>query len=66
MTQLIFFIVQEAAAHMNLGAMYHLNGKLKEAETSYLKALQLKPDDQMTKDNLAKLRSLIQSRTKKS
>ena len=50
---------------MNLGAMYHLNGKLKEAEASYLKALQIKPDDQMTKDNLIKLRNLMQSRASK-
>jgi Flp pilus assembly protein TadD len=35
---------QSATAHMNLGAMYHMNGKLKEAEASYLRALELKPD----------------------
>ena len=35
--------MQEATAHMNLGAMLHMNGKLAEAEQSYLAALQLKP-----------------------
>jgi len=48
-----------ALAHMNLGAMLHSNGKLQEAEKSYLKALQLKPDDVITRGNLNKLRGLI-------
>ena len=33
---------------MNLGAMLHVNGKLAEAEQSYLAALRIKPDDQVT------------------
>ena len=33
---------------MNLGAMLHVNGKLEEAEQSYLAALRIKPDDQVT------------------
>lgn len=49
---------QSATAHMNLGAMYHMNGKLKEAEASYLRALELKPDDVTTQQNLVKLRNL--------
>ena len=44
---------------MNLGAMLHVNGKLMEAEQSYLEALRLKPDDQITSTNLHKLRSLL-------
>ena len=44
---------------MNLGAMYHLNGKLEEAEQSYMEALRLKPNDQTTLQNLRKLRSLM-------
>ena len=44
---------------MNLGAMYHVNGKLKEAEKSYLRALELRPNDNTTKQNLAKLRNLL-------
>ena len=44
---------------MNLGAMYHVNGKLKDAERSYRRALELKPNDNTTKQNLAKLRSLM-------
>ena len=52
-------ILQTATAHMNLGAILHLNGKLEEAERSYKEALRLKPDDSMTKDNLAKLQNLM-------
>ena len=54
--------MQEATAHMNLGAMLHMNGKLEEAESSYLTALQLKPDDAITRDNLLKLRNLMSSK----
>lgn len=46
---------------MNLGAMYHLNGKLEKAEQSYLEALKLKPTDTTTQQNLVKLRNLMQS-----
>lgn len=49
---------QNPVAHMNLGAMLHLQGKLDEAEQSYMKALDLKPGDQLTEENLRKLRSL--------
>ena len=44
---------------MNLGAMLHFNGKLEEAEQSYLMALKLKPEDQITRTNLNKLRNLL-------
>ena len=44
---------------MNLGAMLHVNGKLMEAEQSYLEALRLKPEDQITRTNLQKLRHLL-------
>jgi Flp pilus assembly protein TadD len=44
---------------MNLGAMLHVNGKLMEAEQSYLEALKLKPEDQITRTNLQKLRHLL-------
>ena len=44
---------------MNLGAMLHVNGKLEEAELSYLEALKLKPDDAITRANLQKLRHLL-------
>ena len=49
---------QNPAAHMNLGAMLHLQEKLDEAENSYMKALRLRPGDQLTEENLRKLRSL--------
>ncbi|XP_016112817.1 transmembrane and TPR repeat-containing protein 2-like [Sinocyclocheilus grahami] len=48
------------AALMNLGAILHLNGKLKEAESNYLRALQLKPDDLITQSNLHKLWNVMQ------
>ncbi|XP_064605710.1 protein O-mannosyl-transferase TMTC2-like [Liolophura sinensis] len=53
-----------ATGHMNLGAMLHFNGKLAEAEQSYLAALKLKPDDEMTKQNLVRLRNLMTSKGK--
>jgi len=45
---------------MNLGAILHYNGKLQDAERSYLAALALKPDDSVTQNNLQKLRNLMQ------
>lgn len=47
---------------MNLGAMLHVNGKLLEAESSYLAALRLKPEDPITQNNLQKLRNLLVQR----
>ena len=44
---------------MNLGAMFHLNGKLEDAERSYMEALRLKPNEPTTLQNLRKLRSLM-------
>ncbi|KAK3517762.1 hypothetical protein QTP70_018334 [Hemibagrus guttatus] len=55
-----------AAALMNLGAILHLNGKLVEAETNYLRALQLKPDDVITQSNLRKLWNVMHRRGLKS
>lgn len=51
---------------MNLGAMLHVNGKLLEAELSYLEALKLKPDDPITQNNLQKLRNLLVQRKLRS
>ena len=45
---------------MNLGAILHLNGKLREAEANYLRALQLKPDDAITQSNLRKLWNIME------
>lgn len=50
---------------MNLGAILHINGKLAEAERSYLSALKLKPDDSMTMANLQKLRNLMANTERK-
>jgi len=51
---------QYPAALMNLGAILHLNGKLPEAEAKYLRALQLKPDDAITRSNLRKLWNIME------
>lgn len=56
---------QNPAAHMNLGAILHVQGKLDEAEKSYGRALELRPGDQLTEENLNKLRSLRARRQKK-
>ncbi|KAM6437251.1 protein O-mannosyl-transferase TMTC2 isoform 2-T2 [Liasis olivaceus] len=48
------------AALMNLGAILHLNGKLLEAESNYLHALQFKPDDVITQSNLRKLWNIME------
>lgn len=49
---------------MNLGAMLHVQGKFNEAEKSYARALELRPGDKLTEENLAKLRSLRSKRKK--
>ena len=43
---------------MNLGALYHLIGRLDEAEAAYSDALRLDPRDQLTMTNIQKLRML--------
>jgi len=53
-----------ANARMNFGAMLHLNKKWDQAEKEYLSALQLNPNDELTKENLRKLRKSISSRSK--
>jgi len=44
---------------MNLGAMLHYNGRLRDAERSYMNALRLQPDDHVTRANLHKLRARL-------
>lgn len=53
-------LFQYPAALMNLGAILHLNGKLRDAEANYLRALQLKPDDTITQSNLRKLWNIME------
>jgi len=50
---------QDPRGHTNLGAMLHLNGKYKEAERSYKKALKLQPDDETTLTNLHRLYGIM-------
>lgn len=42
----------------NLGALYHLTGRLEEAEVLYQRALKLAPEDDVTTLNLRRLRNL--------
>jgi Flp pilus assembly protein TadD len=42
----------------NLGALYHLTGRLEEAEVQYQEALKLMPEDDVTITNLRRLRNL--------
>ncbi|KAF0770552.1 protein O-mannosyl-transferase TMTC2-like [Aphis craccivora] len=54
----------DASSHSNLGAMLHLNGKHREALSSYQNALRISPDDQTTLDNLNKLRNVLRRRSR--
>lgn len=51
---------------MNLGAIHHLLGDYVQGEKSYLMALKLKPGDEMTQENLKKLRALKAKKSKKT
>jgi Flp pilus assembly protein TadD len=42
----------------NLGALYHLNGRMEEAEALYQEALRLVPEDDIISTNLKRLRNL--------
>jgi Flp pilus assembly protein TadD len=56
------FIFQDPSAHMNLGAMLHLVGKLKEAEDRYFSALKLNPGDSATKTNIQRLHNIMRKK----
>ncbi|KAL4716367.1 hypothetical protein ACJJTC_006729 [Scirpophaga incertulas] len=45
--------------HSNLGAILHLNGKYTAAASSYRRALQLQPNDEITLTNLKRVRALM-------
>ncbi len=47
---------------MNLGAMLHLVGKLEEAESEYLSAWSLNPDDAHTRTNLNRLHKVMRAK----
>ena len=47
---------------MNLGAMLHLVGELKQAENHYLTAHKLNPSDVSTKTNLKRLHNVMRGR----
>ena len=57
-----FYIMQDPSAHMNLGAMLHLVGKLKEAENHYLTAWSLNPGDPSTRTNLERLHNIMRAK----
>jgi tetratricopeptide (TPR) repeat protein len=50
---------QDAPSFASYGAILHLNKKYEQAEGAYLKALEIKPEDSMTTENLQKLRRLM-------
>ena len=52
-------LFQDATAHSNLGVNLHSNGFFKEAETEYLKSLEIKSDDEKVKSYLLKAREKI-------
>lgn len=45
---------------MNLGALYHMAGKLKEAEKIYLKVLEKDPTNDILLANIKKLKRAMQ------
>ena len=47
---------------MNLGAMLHLVGKLREAEDHYITAWRLNPGDASTKTNIGRLHNIMRAR----
>ncbi|VVC89828.1 unnamed protein product, partial [Leptidea sinapis] len=55
----------DAEHHSNLGAILHLNGKYVAAATSYRRALQLKPNDEITITNLKRVRALMSNQRRK-
>lgn len=54
--------LQDAEYHSNLGAILHLNGKYAAAASSYRRALQLQPNDDITITNLKRVRALMAQR----
>lgn len=56
---------QDAEYHSNLGAILHLNGKYAAAATSYRRALQLQPNDDITITNLKRVRALMSKQRRK-
>jgi len=53
---------RDPSAHMNLGAMLHLVGKLSEAEHHYAEAWRLNPGDASTATNLRRLHSAMRAK----
>ena len=51
--------MQSASAHANLGAFLHLVKKHLEAVPHYMRALELNPEDTLTRNNLMKLQSVL-------
>ena len=58
----LLFDLQDPSAHMNLGAMLHLVGKLTEAEERYLSAWKLHPGDAATRTNLERLHNIMRKK----
>ena len=52
----------DASPHMNLGALLHLVGRLREAEAAYLEAWRLGHGQEATRTNLRRLHGLMRAR----
>ena len=52
----------EAGSHLNLGALLHLRGKLRQAEAEYAEAWRLRPGDPSTLTNIRRLHNVMRKR----
>ena len=52
----------EAGAHLNLGALLHLRGKLRQAEAAYAEAWRLRPGDPSTRTNIQRLHNVMRKK----
>ena len=48
-------------AHHNLGVFYHMRGDLTKAEQHYIRALAIHPDNDILRQNFAKLLKITES-----
>ena len=49
------FLIKDASARLNYGAILHLVGKFRLAEEEYYRAWTLKPNDSIIKTNIKRL-----------
>ena len=56
---LIWYYLQSFDAHANYGAFLHLTGQYTLAQQEYSKALEINPNDNVTRLNLNKLTNVM-------